>query len=87
MLCLRHRTIGAAERRTAVNAYAYYIVNHHIDHLLEESAKRQRVEELFPQPTLRARISSVAAALRRIFDPIDVGAPIVPNLENYPYRG
>jgi hypothetical protein len=70
-----------------VNAYAYYIVNHHINYLLEESARKQRVEELFPQPTLRARIASAAAGIRRVFDPIDLTGPALPTLENYPFRG
>jgi hypothetical protein len=88
MLSLRHRTIGAAERRAPVNAYAYYIVNHHIDYLLEQSAKQQRVAELFPEPTLRDRVASAVAGLRSIFaNPIDLSGPVVPTLENYPYRG
>jgi hypothetical protein len=69
-----------------VNAYAYYIVNHHIDFLLEESAKQRRVEALLPRPSLRARIASAVAGVRRVFDPIDLSAPAVPSLENYPYR-
>ena len=70
-----------------MNAYAYFIVNHHLDYLLEQAAKRQRVEELFPQPSVRARIASALAGLRRVFDPIDLGGPALPSLENYPYRG
>jgi hypothetical protein len=70
-----------------VNGYAYYIVNHHINYLLEQSARQQRADALFPQPTLRARIASAAAVIRRIFDPIDLSAPAVPSLQNYPYRG
>jgi len=71
-----------------VNAYAYYIVNHHIDYLLEQSAKQQRIAMLFPQPTLRARIASATAGLRRFFaNPIELSGPVLPNLENYPYRG
>ena len=70
-----------------MNAYAYYIVNHHLDYLLEESARNQRVQELFPQPTLRARVASPAAGIRRVFDPIDFSAPALPNLDNYPFGG
>jgi hypothetical protein len=70
-----------------VNAYAYFIVNHHLDYLLEQSAKRQRTEELFPRPSLRARIASVVAGVRRVFDPVDLSGPVVPRLDKYPYRG
>lgn len=70
-----------------MNTYAYFLVNHHLNFLLEESAKRQRVNELFPQPSLRTRVASTFAALRRVFDPVDLTGPALPNLEHYPYRG
>ena len=70
-----------------MNAYAYFIVNHHLDYLLEQAAKRQRLEELLPQPSIRARIESAIARVRRVFDPIDLSGPVLPNLEHYPYRG
>ena len=70
-----------------MNAYAYFVVNHHLDYLLEQAAKQQRVEELFPQPSLRARIASAFAGIRRMFDPVDLAGPALPNLDNYPYRG
>jgi hypothetical protein len=70
-----------------VNAYAYFVVNHHLNYLLEESAKRQRIEELFPRPSLRARIASAVAGVRRVFDPVDLSGPALPSLDNYPYRG
>lgn len=69
-----------------MNAYAYFVVNHHLDYLLEQAAQQQRVQELFPQPSLRSRIASALAGVRRVFDPIDVG-PALPKLDNYPYRG
>jgi hypothetical protein len=70
-----------------VNAYAYCIVNHHLDYLLEQAARQQRVEALFPRPSLRARIASAFAGVRRVFDPVELSGPALPNLENYPYRG
>lgn len=70
-----------------MNAYAYFIVNHHLDYLLEQASKQQRVEELFPRPSLRARIASAFDGVRRVFDPVDLGGPALPNLENSPYRG
>lgn len=70
-----------------MNAYAYFIVNHHLDFLLEQAAKQQRIEELFPQPSLRARIASAVAGIRRLFDPVDLTGPALPSLDHYPYRG
>jgi hypothetical protein len=70
-----------------VNAYAYFIVNHHLDYLLEQASKRQRVDELFPRPSIRARIASTLAGVRRVFDPVELSGPALPNLEHYPYRG
>jgi len=70
-----------------VNAYAYFIVNHHLDYLLEQAARQQRIDELFPQPSLRARIASALAGVRRVFDPVELNGPALPNLEHYPYRG
>jgi hypothetical protein len=69
-----------------VNYYAYYIVNHHLDFLLEQSADRQRVAMLFPEPALRARIASAATGLRRFLGPVIVGGPVLPTLENSPDR-
>ena len=70
-----------------MNAYAYFIVNHHLDYLLEQAANQQRVEELFPRPGIRARIASAIAGVRRVFDPVDLTGPALPNLDHYPYRG
>lgn len=69
-----------------MNAYAYFIVNHHLNYLLEESAKQQRVRELF-RPSLRDRIASAVAGVRRVFDPVDLSGPVLPSLDSYPYRG
>lgn len=78
-----------------MNAYAYDIKNHHIDSMLEQSAYNERVARLFPQPTLRERSASAVAGLRRTVaglvdafaGPVDLSAPVLPNLESYPYRG
>lgn len=70
-----------------MNAYAYFIVNHHLDYLLEQAAKQQRIEELFPRRGIRARIASAIAGARRVFDPVELAGPALPNLEHYPYRG
>ena len=69
-----------------MNAYAYFVVNHHLDYLLEQAAKQRRIDELFPQPSLRARVASALAGIRRVFDPVDLTGPALPNLDNYPYR-
>lgn len=70
-----------------MNYYAYYIVNHHLDYLLEQSADRQRVATLFPEPTLRARIGAATTAVRRLMRPVTVGDVVPPALETYPDRG
>lgn len=69
-----------------MNAHACFIVDH-LDYLLEQASKQQRVEEPFPRPSLRARIASAFAGVRRVFDPVDPGGPVLPNLENDPCRG
>ena len=70
-----------------MNTYAYFLVNHHLDFLLEQAANNQRYEALLPRTSLRARIASIVAGVRRVFDPIDLPGPSLPNLDNYPYRG
>ena len=71
-----------------MNFYAYWIVNHHVDFLLEESAKRQQIAMLFPEPTLRTRIRTAVGSLRRFLaNRIDLDSPVLPELEDYPYRG
>ena len=71
-----------------MNTYAYFMVNHHLDFLLEQAAKQQRIDELFPQPTLRARIASAFTRLHRFLGgPVDLNGPVLPTLEHYPYRG
>ena len=69
-----------------MNAYAYFIVNHNLDDLLGRADRQRRVYELDPRPSLRARIASAVAGLRRLFDPADFTGPALPNLEDYPYR-
>jgi len=70
-----------------VNSFAYDIVNHHLDFLLEQSADRQRVALLFPEPTLRARIVSVGTGVRRLLRPGTAGSRVLLTLQNYPDRG
>ena len=70
-----------------MNAYAYFIVNHNLDYRLDRPARWQHFEAPNPRPSLRARIASAVAGARRVFDPVDLSGPVVPRLENYPYRG
>jgi hypothetical protein len=82
------RLSSATSRWAGSAAHAYLAL---LRRLLEQELVvicPQRVRMLIPEPTLRARIASATAGLRRIFaNPIDLSGPVLPHLENYPYRG
>jgi len=67
-----------------VNAVAVMYVNSHLADLQAE-AQRDRMAELVERRSLRERLSSGSASLRKILGS-DSG-PVVPQLKNYPYGG
>ena len=67
-----------------MNAVAVMYVNSHLADLQAE-AQRDRMAELVERRSLRERLSSGSASLRKILGS-DSG-PVVPQLKNYPYGG
>ena len=67
-----------------MNALAVIYVNDHLQSLRSEASQR-RAASLVERRTLRDRLASAAADLRRVIGG-DQG-PVVPKLENYPYGG
>ena len=68
-----------------MNAYAIFVVNNHLQVLLDEAAARRAVK--VEQPGLRQRIASVASSVKATIDsPADYSRSILPSLQDYPYR-
>ena len=87
MLSLRHGTTEGAGRREPVNVLAIYVANEHIQSLMEEAVSRRVFLQQEPGMSLRDRVASAAAGLRRVVSsPVDP-AGVAPKLEGYPYRG
>ena len=69
-----------------MNALAIYVVNEHIQSLMEEAAARATANGLATGPSLRDRIASAAAGLRRLVASSIESAAVLPPLKDYPYR-
>ena len=67
-----------------MNAYALLAVNEQLEYLRAESARRQY--NVNPGPSLRDRVASAVDGLRRVFGS-GASGPMVPTLQDYPYRG
>ena len=68
-----------------MNAYAIFVVNNHLQVLLDEAAARRAVK--IEKPGLRQRIASVASLVKATIDsPADYSRSIIPTLNDYPYR-
>jgi hypothetical protein len=67
-----------------VNAVSVMYVNSHLADLRAE-AQRNRVASLVERRSLRERLTSGAASLKKILG--SDGGPVVPQLKNYPYGG
>jgi hypothetical protein len=70
-----------------MNALAIFVVNDHLNSLLDEADQRRSVQA--DKPSLGARIGSAAARLRSAFStPIEIETDaVLPKLDGYPYRG
>jgi hypothetical protein len=81
-----HRMDRDAERSDqAMNAYAIFMVNEHLQVLLDEAATRRQLK--VEKPGLRQRIASAASSVKATFEsPADYSNSIIPNLQDYPYR-
>lgn len=68
-----------------MNAYANFVVNSHLQVLLDEAAARRAVK--VEKPSLRQRIASATSSFKTTIDsPADYSQSIIPNLQDYPYR-
>ena len=67
-----------------MNAVAVMYVNSHLADLRAE-ARGRRVDPLVERRSLRARLASSAAGLRKVLG--SGSGPVVPQLKNYPYGG
>jgi mannose/fructose/N-acetylgalactosamine-specific phosphotransferase system component IIB len=66
-------------------SYNIIIVNDHVESLLAEAAE-QRLAKQAAKPGIRARVSSIAAAIKSTLTaPADVGS-MAPRLSGYPYE-
>ena len=69
-----------------MNAFAILAVNTHLQDLLDEAAARRMVS--VEKPGIRVRIVSAASkAKMTLQSPADYSKSIIPNLQDYPYRG
>ena len=68
-----------------MNAYAIFVVNNHLQVLLDEAAARRAIK--VEKPGLRQRIASAASSVKATIDsPADYSRSIIPSLQEYPYR-
>jgi len=67
-----------------VNALAVIYVNEHLD-MLRSEAQQRRAASLAERRSLRDRLASAAADVRRVLGGSDDS--VLPKLENYPYGG
>lgn len=69
-----------------MNAFAILAVNAHLQDLLDEAANRRMVS--VEKPGIGARIASAASRAKVVLQsPADYSRSIIPNLQDYPYRG
>lgn len=69
-----------------MNAFAILAVNAHLQDLLDEAATRRMVS--VEKPGIRVRIASAASRAKVVLQsPADYSQSIIPNLQDYPYRG
>ena len=69
-----------------MNVLAIYVVNEYLQSMNERSMQR-RYTVSSTGPSLRDRIASAAAGLRRLVGSPAASAGPLPRLEDYPYRG
>lgn len=68
-----------------MNTYATFVVNDHLQVLLEEAAVRRAFQ--IEKPGLRERIASAASSVKAaIAAPADYSRSILPTLDDYPYQ-
>ena len=68
-----------------MNAVAIMYVNSHLADLRAEAARSRRADPLVEKRSLRARLASRTAGLRKVLS--TESGLAVPELKNYPYGG
>jgi hypothetical protein len=69
-----------------VNVLAIYVANELFQSRMEEAVAWRMAQQIPPGPSLRDRVASAAAGLRRLFGSPVESAAVLPNLNDYPYR-
>jgi len=87
MLSLRQGTHPGSRKERPVNVLAIYVVNEMLQAEREKAFERAMAHRLPSGPSLRDRIASAAAGLRRLVGGPATAVTIVPKLKDYPYRG
>ena len=86
MLSLRTGTNRSDRKERPVNVLAIYVANELLQSKMEEAVAQRMANQLPSGPSLRDRVASAAAGLRRLFgSPVESEA-ILPSLNDYPYR-
>ena len=70
-----------------MNVLAIYVANEHIQSLMEDAVTQKMAHGQPAGPSLRDRIASAAAGLRRLAGNPTQSEAFPPKLEGYPYRG
>lgn len=69
-----------------MNVLAIYVANELIQSRMVEAVEWRMAQELPSSPSLRDRVASAAAGLRRLFGSPVESAAVLPSLTDYPYR-
>lgn len=69
-----------------MNVLAIHVVNELIQSRMEEAVAWRMAQEMPAGPSLRDRVASAAAGLRRLAESPVESAAILPKLDDYPYR-
>ena len=70
-----------------MNILAIYVANEYLQSERDRAFERAMALGFSAGPSLRDRVASAAAGLRRLVGRSVESAAVLPKLENYPYRG
>ena len=70
-----------------MNVLAIYVANEYLQSERDRAFERAMALGFSSGPSLRNRVASAAAGLRRLGRSSVESAAVLPKLENYPYRG
>lgn len=69
-----------------MNVLAIYVANELFQSRMEEAVAWRMANQLPSGPSLRDRVASAAAGLRRLFGSPVESTSVIPKLDDYPYR-